>query len=126
MKTLLYFGVAASLLLSVISCSDSQNFQGRMSPEERAALLQERLDLTDEQTKKVVQIMEESTEKMSELRDNFEGDRQQMREKMLQLREENNKKIEEILYEDQIPLFHDYLEEREQFRRNRRGQQRQQ
>ena len=126
MKTLLYFGVAASLLLFVISCSDSQNFQGRMSPEERAALLQERLDLTDEQTKKVVQIMEESTEKMSELRDNFEGDRQQMREKMLQLREENNKKIEEILYEDQIPLFHDYLEEREQFRRNRRGQQRQQ
>ena len=126
MKTLLYFGVAASLLLSVISCSDSQNFQGRMSPEERAALLQERLDLTDEQTKEVVQIMEESTEKMSELRDNFEGDRQQMREKMLQLREENNKKIEEILYEDQIPLFHDYLEEREQFRRNRRGQQRQQ
>lgn len=109
-------------LLSTLGCSDNQNFQGRMSPEERAAQLKERLDLTDEQTKKVEQIYRESQETISKMRDQFEGDRSQMREQMMKSREELNKKIEDILYEDQINSYREYLEERQQFRRDRRDQ----
>lgn len=109
-------------LFSTLNCSDSQNFQGRMTPEERAAQLKERLDLTDDQTKKVEQIYRESQEKISEMRDQFAGDRSQMRENMMEQRHEINRKIEEILYDDQIGLYREYLEERQQFRRDRRQQ----
>ena len=110
------------LILSAIHCSDSQNFQGRMSPEERAAQLKERLDLTDEQTKEIVKIYKESQEKMTQMRDQFGGDRDKMREKMSTYREEIEKKIEGVLYEDQIELYREYQEERRQFRRERQGQ----
>lgn len=107
-------------LLSTLGCSDNQNFRSRISPEERAAQLKERLNLTDEQTKKVEQIYRESQEKISKMRDQFEGDRSQMREKMMEQRQDINNKIEEILYEDQIGLYREYQEERQQFRRDRR------
>ena len=63
---------------------------------------------------------------MAELRDKFEGDRSQMRDKMMENREEVNKKIEEILYEDQIQHYRQYLEERRGLRRGQRGQRQQQ
>ena len=103
-------------------CSDSQNFQGRMNPEARAAQLKETLDLTDEQTNKVEQIYRESSEKMSEMRDQFGDDRSQMREQMMKSREEVNNRIEEILSDDQIELYREYQNEQEQSRRGRRGQ----
>lgn len=126
MKKLQYLLFLAFFLLSVIYCSESQDFPGRMSPEDRAARLKELLDLTDEQTKKVEQIYKKSQEKMSEMREQFQGDRSQMREKMMENQEETTKKIEEILYEDQITLFREYQEEREEQRRERREQRRQQ
>jgi len=126
MKKIQYLLFLAFFLLSAIYCSENQNFQGRMNPEDRAAQLKETLDLTDEQTEKVEQIYQESQELMSQMREQFQGDRSQMREQMMKSREEINKKIEGILYEDQIVLYHEYMEEREQFRRERRGQRQQQ
>ena len=126
MKKLYYLLFIAFLSISAIYCSESQDFPGRMSPEDRAVRLNELLDLTDEQSKKVEQIYKESQETMSEMREQFQGDRSQMRKKMMENREETTKKIEEILYEDQITLFREYQEEREEQRQERRGQRRQQ
>ena len=125
MKRLHLFLIIAIFAISAIYCSDSQNFPGRMSPEDRAAQLKELLDLTDDQTIKVEQVYKESQEKMSEMREQFQGDRGEMREQMMKNREEVNNKIEELLYEDQITLYREYLEEREQSRRERRGQRQQ-
>ncbi len=125
MKKLYYLLFIAFMSISAIYCSDSQDFPGRMSPEDRAARLNELLDLTDEQTKKVVQIYKDSQETMSEMREQFQGDRSQMREKMMENREETTNKIEEILYDDQIELYREYQEERQQFRRDRREQRQQ-
>lgn len=122
MKNALHFILILTLFLTALQCSDNQNFQGRMTPAERATMLKDRLDLTDEQTKKVKQIYEEWQEKMSEMRDQFEGDREQMREQIMASRNEINKKIEDILYEDQIELYREYQEERRQFRQERQGQ----
>jgi hypothetical protein len=122
MKNLFLFITLAIIIISGIYCSDNQNFQGRMNPEARAAKLKETLDLTDEQSKQVEQIYQESVEKMSEMRDQFEGDRSQMREHMMKDREEINKKIEDILYEDQKVLYREYQEERQSSRRERREQ----
>ena len=122
MKNLYLYLILAIITISAIYCSDSQNIQGRMNPVEQAAQLKERLDLTDEQTKQVEQIYQESMEKMSEIRDQSDGDRGQMREKMMVYREETNKKIEDVLHEDQIEDYREYQEERRQFRRERQGQ----
>jgi hypothetical protein len=122
MNRLLNLLIILTLFLTVLQCSDNQNFQGRMSPEERAAQLKERLDLTQEQTKEVEIIYTEWREKMSEMRDQFDGDREQMREQMMASRDEINKKIEDILYEDQIELYREYQEERRNSRRERQGQ----
>ena len=126
MKKLYYLLFIAFMSISAIYCSESQDFAGRMSPEDRAARLNELLDLTDEQSKKVEQIYKDSQEKISEMREQFQGDRSQIRKKMMENREETTKKIEEILYEDQITLFREYQEEREEQRQERRGQRRQQ
>ena len=126
MKNLFLFITLAIIIISGLYCSDNQNFQGRMSPEARAAQLKETLDLTDEQTKQVEQIYLESVKKMSEMRDQFEGNRSQMREHMMKDREEINNKIEDILYEDQKALYRQYQEERQSSRRERQGQRQQQ
>jgi len=126
MKNVYFCLLIAVISLSAIYCSENRNFPGRMSPEERALQLKEVLDLTDEQTKEVEQIYTESQKKMAELRDQYEGDRSQMRELMMAHRDETNKKIEEILYEDQIPVYREYLEERREFRRGQREQRRRQ
>ena len=91
MKKFLNFIIILTLFLIALQCSDNQNFQGRMSPAERATMLKDRLDLTDEQTKKVEKIYEEWQKKMSEMRDQFEGDREQMREQMRASRDEIKK-----------------------------------
>jgi hypothetical protein len=121
MKNLYCYLVIFLLSLSAIYCSDSQNFQGRLSPEARAAQLKERLNLSDEQTKKVEQIYQESSERMSQMRDQYPDDRTQMREQMMRSREEINNQIEEILNQDQIELYRQYLQEEQQNRRGRSG-----
>ena len=122
MKNLYYYLIIFLLSLSAMYCSDNQNFQGRMSPETRAAQLKERLNLSDEQTQKIEQIYRESSERMSQMRDQSTDDRTQMREQMMRSREETNNKIEEILNQDQIDLYRQYLQEEQQNRRGRRGQ----
>jgi len=122
MKNLHLYLFLALLCLSAIYCSDNQNFQGRMNPQDRATELKERLDLTDDQTRKIEHIYQESMEKISEMRDQFGGDRGQMREKMIAYRDEVNKKIEDVLYEEQIDLYREFQEERRQSRRERQGQ----
>lgn len=122
MKNFYLYLSLAIIAISAIYCSDSQNIQGRMNPAEQATQLKERLDLTDEQTKQVEHIYQESIEKMSEIRNQSDGDRGQMREKMMEYREETNKKIEDVLHEDQIEVYREYQEERRQSRRGRQGQ----
>jgi len=125
MKNLYYYFLIIVFSFSAMYCSDSQNFQGRMNPSDRAAQLKERLNLTDEQTKNVEQIYQESADRLSEMRDQF-SDRSQMREQMMKSREELNNKIEGILNNDQIELYREFQNEQEQLRRGRRGQRQEQ
>jgi len=126
MKIIHHFLLIFIFSISAMHCSDSQNFQGRMNPEARATQLKERLSLNDEQTKKVQQIFLESSEKMTEMREQFGDDRSQMRELMMKNREETNNKIEEILNGDQIELYRQFQQEQNQFGRQRRGQRQEQ
>jgi len=83
--------------------------------------LTEVLDLNKDQQKKVLELNTESGEKMSAMRGemmNGGGDREAMREKMMKIREDQNKEMKKILTEDQYKKYEKYLEER----RGQRGQ----
>ncbi len=112
------------VFVTFFNCSETQEFGRRMSPQQRTAQLKDLLDLTNEQAKKIENILIESQKKISKMRKNFEGDREQMRDAMMNNREEVDKKIEEILYEDQITKYQEYRDEQQQRMRNFRREKR--
>lgn len=99
-----------------------------MDPAERAktqtAELKELLGLKSDQEKKVYDLYLKSNKEMTAMREEMQasgGGFEGMREKMTASREEQNKKMKEILTEAQWPKYEKYLEERQA----RRGQGRQ-
>ena len=107
------------ITLVQFNCSDSDDFRRRMSPQERAAQLKEKLDLTDAQAKQIEEIYVDFQDRMAENRDKFQGDREQMRQLMLENREKTELKIVEILTDEQRIKYEEYREEREAQRRER-------
>jgi protein CpxP len=121
MKKYSTFFLLVSILLIVLSaCSDTPEPRGRFSPEERVAQLSEDLELSPEQAEQIKQILTEQQEKFAELRGNFTGDRSEMRAAMREVREEFDKKIKEVLNDDQKRKYDQIQAERRQrFQRSR-------
>jgi len=120
-KKSIYILFVVSISFMVFYCSSEGPGGMRMSSEERAAQLKERLSLTDEQVKQVVEIYAESRERMAEYREKFQADRELMRDVIRENRMETDKIIEEILTEEQKVLFKEYQDEREEQRREWRS-----
>lgn len=88
--------IYVSLSLGAISLALAQPMM-RFSPEERARMLKDSLNLTDEQLPKIKKILEEQ---QAEMMLNFEmnqGDREGMRKGMMEITEKTDKKIEAVL-----------------------------
>ncbi|MEW5798836.1 MAG: hypothetical protein AB1728_07485 [Bacteroidota bacterium] len=105
MCTLMLFVIGASALLAQPM---------RMTADERAVILKERLTLTDDQTKKVTAILKESEKKRDAIRDEFSGDRETMREKMMSLMNDTDKKIDALLTNEQKKKYEELKKERRQ------------
>lgn len=119
-RNIMMLALIFTFCLSIFSCSDDDNRRRqRRSPEEQAKVLQEELDLTEAQTKQVEQIYLDSREEMAKVRENFDGDRGQMREVMREYREKINERIEEILNDEQKAKYNEYMEEQRERMRER-------
>lgn len=81
----------------------SQGF--RMSPEERVAQLTKQLSLTDEQKTQVLEIFKKSDESRRAAFEKSDGDRDAMRETMQQIRADADKKLKELLTEEQYAKY---------------------
>lgn len=92
--------------------------QPRFDPKEQLKDLKEKLNLSEDQSKEVETILVDMTEEMKKLREDNTGSREEMFPKMMKIREDANKKIENVLNDDQKKAFKKYLEEREKQRRN--------
>jgi hypothetical protein len=90
-----------------------------MSHEERMEILKEKLSLSDEQYTQIDTILKVQTKEFQKLRDEADGDREQMREISRGLRKETDDQIIEVLNEDQIEEYEKYKEERRQNRRRK-------
>lgn len=116
--------IAALVLGGLVTCSIVANAQegkdgkggkgksgGRPTVEQRVEQLTAALNLTDEQKPKVKAVLEATSKKMQEL---FGGgtSREQMREKMQPIREEEAKKLKDILTAEQFGKWQKIEEER--------------
>jgi len=110
------------ILTSVVSIAQQRNFDPEDFAKRQTAQLKEELDLNKEQEEKVYDLNLESIKKMNKLREErqsgggFEG----MREKMTEIREEQNKKMKEILSKKQWTKYEKLQEERRGRMRDRR------
>ena len=97
--------LAMAMLLPGITLAQPQ--QMRMTPEERALQLKERLSLDEAQTKKVTEILRETQNEMMEVMEEFQDDRDAMRAVMREVSQKSDKKIEALLTDDQKIEYND-------------------
>lgn len=101
--------------VSMAQPGGQRNFDPEEMAKRQTAELKEALGLKADQEKKVYDLNLETSKKMSAMRDEmqasgsgFEG----MREKMQKIREEQDKKMKELLTDDQWTKYQKYQEER--------------
>jgi hypothetical protein len=96
--------------------------RGMMSPDDQLKRLTKELDLTADQQSKIKPILVDTQKKIEDVRDNSSGDRQAMREKLMQIRQDNNTQIKALLNDSQKDKFDKIQEQREdRAGGNRRG-----
>ncbi|HKL31429.1 MAG TPA: hypothetical protein VJ919_02775 [Tangfeifania sp.] len=110
------------VLASAMSMAQQRDFDPEEFAKRQTAQLKEELDLNKEQEEKVYDLNLESIKKMSKLREEMQsgGGFEGMREKMTEIREEQNKKMKEILSEKQWTKYEKFQEERRGRMRDRR------
>jgi protein CpxP len=95
--------------------------RGPMSPDDQLKRLTKELSLTADQQSKIKPILVDTQKKMEDARDSSSGDRQAMREKMMQIRQDNDNQIKALLNDSQKDKFDKMQEQREERAGGRRG-----
>jgi len=114
-KLSLIAALAVGGLLVCTNLSSAQNAdQGKkkgFSPQARVERLATDLNLTEDQKTKVLAVFEASGKKMQALRDDSSLSREQRREKLTTIREDENKQLKDILKPDQWEKYQKQMEE---------------
>lgn len=101
------------LAVMITALSNAQRMQGmRMSPEERAKMLTDSLALDSTQTAQVKAIFKDQQASMDKIREDSQGDRETMREAMMDLRKKTDDKIMAILTDAQKTKYQDMIKNR--------------
>lgn len=95
--------------------------RGPMSPDEELKRLTKQFNLTADQQSKIKPILEDQQKKTEDVRGDSSIDRQTMRSKMMQIRQDSNDQIRALLDDQQKTKFDKMQQEREDRMQNRRG-----
>jgi len=95
--------------------------RGPMSPDDQLKRMTKDFDLTADQQGKIKPILVDQQKKMEDLRNDSSGDRQAMRGKMMQIRQDTNDQIRALLDDKQKEKFDKQEQQREDRGPNRRG-----
>ena len=95
--------------------------QWPMSPDDQLKRLTKELNLTTDQQSKVKPILVDTEKKMEDVRNDSSVDRQTMRGKMMQIRQDTNDQIRALLDDKQKEKFDKQEQERQDRMQNRRG-----
>ena len=92
-----------------------------MSPDDRLKRMTKEFNLTADQQSKIKPILVDEQKKMEDLRNDSSGDRQAMRGKMMQIRQDTNDQVRALLDDKQKEKFDKQEQERQDRMQNRRG-----
>ena len=95
--------------------------RGPMSPDDRLKRMTKEFNLTADQQSKIKPILMDEQKKMGDLRNDSSGDRQSMRGKMMQIRQDTNDQVRAQLDDKQKEKFDKQEQERQDQMQNRRG-----
>ena len=95
--------------------------RGPMSPDDQLKRMTKDFNLTADQQSKIKPILVDQQKKMDDLRNDSSGDRQAMRQKMMQIRQDTNDQVRALLDDKQKEKFDKQEQEREDRMQNRRG-----
>jgi len=95
--------------------------RGPMSPDDQLKRLTKDFDLTADQQAKIKPILVDAQKKMDDVRNDSSGDRQTMRQKMMQIRQDTNDQVRALLDDKQKEKFDKQEQERQDRPQNRRG-----
>jgi periplasmic protein CpxP/Spy len=119
-------GIVLMSLMLMAVIGFAQPGQRNMNPEDMAKRqteqIKEAVGLDEKQEKQVYDLQLETSKKMREMRDETQGGGfEGMREKMAELRTEQDKKMKAILTAGQLKKYEKYQEERRSRWNDRRG-----
>jgi len=95
--------------------------RGPMSPDEQLKRMTKDFNLTADQQAKIKPILVDEQKKMEDLRNDSGDDRQTMRGKMMQIRQDSNQRVRALLDDKQKEKFDKQEQEHEDRMQNRRG-----
>jgi protein CpxP len=95
--------------------------RGPMSADERLKRMTKDFNLTADQQAKIKPILMGEQKKMEDLRNDSSGDRQAMRAKGIQIRQDTNDQVRALLDDKQKEKFDKQEQERQERMQNRRG-----
>ena len=92
-----------------------------MSPDEQLKRMTKDFNLTADQQAKIKPILVDARKKMEDVRNDSSGDRQAMRQKMMQIRQDTNDQVRALLDDKQKEKFDKQEQERKDRMQNRQG-----
>ncbi len=95
--------------------------RGPMSPDDQLKRLTKDFNLTTDQQTKIKPILVDAEKKMEDVRNDSSGDRQTMRQKLMQIRQDTNDQVRALLDDKQKEKFDKQEQERQDRMQNRRG-----
>ena len=95
--------------------------RGPMSPDDQLKRMTKDFNLTADQQAKIKPILVDEQKKMEDLRNDSSADRQAMRGKMMQIRQDTNEQVRAQLDDKQKEKFDKQEQERKDRMQNRRG-----
>jgi periplasmic protein CpxP/Spy len=95
--------------------------RGPMSPDDQLKRMTKDFNLTADQQAKVKPILVDAQKKMEDMRSDPSADRQTMRQKMMQIRQDTNDQVRALLDDKQKEKFDKQEQERQDRMQNRRG-----
>jgi periplasmic protein CpxP/Spy len=95
--------------------------RGPVSPDDQLKRMTKDFNLTADQQAKIKPILVAAQKKMEDMRNDSSADRQGMRQKMMQIRQDTNDQVRALLDDKQKEKFDKQEQERQDRMQNRRG-----
>ncbi len=99
--------IGVMMFISIVVLAQSQS----MSVEKQIKILKDKLELNNEQIKKITEILEDQREEMTTAKNDNRGNNEALRTVMLELKKKTDEQIRSVLTDDQLIMYDKWQKE---------------